>query len=63
VTKQASPDPAITGAPLTYLILVRNLGPSNADGVIAGDILPSGFTPTNVSSSQGGCTALPCALG
>ncbi|MBK8799125.1 MAG: DUF11 domain-containing protein [Anaerolineales bacterium] len=63
IAKSASPDPAITGAPLTYQIVVRNLGPSNADNVLVGELLPSGFTPTGVSSSQGDCTNLPCALG
>jgi uncharacterized repeat protein (TIGR01451 family)/fimbrial isopeptide formation D2 family protein len=63
ITKQASPDPAITGALLTYQIKVRNQGPSTADGVLVGDLLPAGFTVTSVSSSQGGCSSLPCALG
>jgi len=63
ITKQASPNPAITGAPLTYQIVVRNEGPSAADGVVVSDLLPAGFTVTSVSSSQGGCAGLPCALG
>lgn len=63
ITKQASPDPAITGALLSYQIKVRNQGPSTADGVLVGDLLPAGFTLTSVSSSQGGCSSLPCALG
>ncbi|MDW8440242.1 MAG: hypothetical protein RML96_07195 [Caldilineaceae bacterium] len=63
ITKQATPNPAITGAPLTYQIVVRNDGPSTADGVLVGDLLPAGFTVTGISSSQGGCSDLPCALG
>jgi uncharacterized repeat protein (TIGR01451 family) len=63
IAKSATPDPAITGAALTYQIVVRNLGPSDADAVLAGDLLPAGFTVISVSSSQGGCTSLPCALG
>ena len=63
IAKSATPDPAITGAALTYQVVVRNLGPSNADAVLVGDLLPAGFTVTGVSSSQGGCTSLPCALG
>ncbi|HHW84988.1 MAG TPA: DUF11 domain-containing protein, partial [Chloroflexi bacterium] len=63
ITKRATPDPAITGAPLTYQIVVHNNGPSTADGVLVGDLLPGGFTVTSVSSSQGACASLPCAVG
>ncbi len=63
ISKSASPDPAITGAALEYVIHVENRGPSDAAGVVVSDTLPSGFIPESVSSSQGGCTALPCTLG
>lgn len=63
ITKRATPDPAITGAPLTYQIVVHNNGPGTADGVLVGDLLPAGFTVTSVSSSQGACSSLPCAVG
>ncbi len=63
ISKSAAPDPAVTGADLLYTIQVSNLGPSDADGVTVSDLLPAGFTPTGVTSSQGGCTSLPCMLG
>jgi uncharacterized repeat protein (TIGR01451 family) len=63
IVKSASPEPAMAGMPLVYRIVVRNLGPSDADGVLVGDLLPAGFLVGSVSSTQGECSALPCALG
>ena len=63
IAKTATPDPAITGAALVYQVLIQNLGPSDADAVVGDDIVPAGFHLTGVSSSQGNCTSLPCALG
>ncbi len=63
IQKSAVPDPAVTGADLLYTIQVVNLGPSDADGVTVADLLPLGFTPSVIASSQGACTALPCTLG
>ncbi|MCB0149996.1 MAG: DUF11 domain-containing protein, partial [Caldilineaceae bacterium] len=63
INKVATPNPAIPGAVLTYQIVVTNSGPSDAPNVVVTDTLPADFTVTNVASSQGGCTALPCTLG
>ena len=63
IQKSAAPDPAVTGADLLYTIQVANLGPSDADGVTVADLLPPGFAPGAVTSSQGACTELPCTLG
>ena len=63
IVKTASPNPAVPGQALTYILTVRNAGPSAAQGVVVTDTLPAGFTATSVSSSQGGCSALPCTLG
>ncbi|MFN8465060.1 MAG: hypothetical protein U0X20_05890 [Caldilineaceae bacterium] len=63
IQKSAAPDPAITGADLLYTIQVLNRGPSDADGVTVTDVLPSGFVPDAVISSQGNCSQLPCVLG
>ncbi|MBI1189396.1 MAG: DUF11 domain-containing protein [Tepidisphaera sp.] len=51
LTCTESPDPVVPpGAPLTYTIRVRNLGPSNATGVVVTGTLPAGLTPTNLSA-------------
>ena len=63
ISKVADPDPAVTGAGLNYTIQVRNLGPSDAAGVVVTDSLPAGFILATVRSSQGDCTQLPCELG
>ncbi|MGH2592957.1 MAG: proprotein convertase P-domain-containing protein [Anaerolineae bacterium] len=62
-TKTDSPDPVTVGQILTYTLAVNNAGPSNAASVTVTDTLPGGVTLQSVSSSQGGCTALPCSLG
>ena len=63
IVKMASPDPAVPGQSLTYILTVANAGPSDAQDVTVTDTLPAGFTPTSVRSSQAACSALPCALG
>lgn len=63
LSKTASPDPVVAGNDVTYVITVVNDGPSTAVGVQIDDLLPAGLTLDNVSSSQGGCTGLPCDLG
>ncbi len=63
IVKSASPNPAVPGQTLTYLLTVANAGPSNALAVVVTDTLPAGFTQTSVASSQGACSALPCTLG
>ncbi len=51
------------GERITYTIDVVNLGPSDAQGVVIDDLLPTQLDATTVTSSQGGCSALPCDLG
>ena len=63
ITKSVAPAPAVPGQSLLYVLTVRNAGPSDAREVVVTDTLPVGFTPTSISSSQGGCSALPCTLG
>ncbi|MCP4168020.1 MAG: DUF11 domain-containing protein, partial [Chloroflexi bacterium] len=63
ISKDANPDPAVPGETLTYVLTVRNTGPSAAQNVIVTDDLPAGFILTSVSSSQGDCDVLPCNLG
>ncbi len=63
ITKIDSPDPVTAGNQLTYTLTVNNAGPGDAQNVLVSDTLPSGVTLVSVSSSQGGCAALPCNLG
>jgi uncharacterized repeat protein (TIGR01451 family) len=69
VTKSDSPDPAKSGAALTYTIVVRNNGPLAATGVSVIDNLPKGAGFSSVTTTSGTCTAKPaksqvtCSLG
>ncbi len=53
VTIATSPTTAAVGAPLTYVVTVKNNGPAAAPGVFASNMLPSGVTLKSVSTSQG----------
>ena len=53
ITKEDNPDPVKVGGELTYRIRVRNLGPSNATGVILIDTLPANI---NFVSASSGCS-------
>jgi uncharacterized repeat protein (TIGR01451 family)/fimbrial isopeptide formation D2 family protein len=61
--KAVSPALVEPGATLHYRIVVTNSGPSAAANVVVADTLPAAIEAVTVSSSQGGCTAFPCALG
>lgn len=50
------PDPALSGAPLTYTLLVTNTGPAPATGLRLTDTLPVSLTPNIITTSQGNCT-------
>lgn len=63
ITKSDDVDPVNAGEEVTYTITVTNTGDQPASNVTVDDTLPSGFSVVSVSSSQGGCTALPCNLG
>jgi uncharacterized repeat protein (TIGR01451 family) len=53
IIKEDNPDPVEVGGELTYRIRVRNLGPSNATGVILTDTLPANI---NFVSASSGCS-------
>ncbi|MBE0639427.1 MAG: DUF11 domain-containing protein, partial [Bacteroidales bacterium] len=53
ITKVDSPDPVIPGQTLTYTITVENLGPSDAQNVVATDNLPAGLLSANASATAG----------
>jgi uncharacterized repeat protein (TIGR01451 family) len=61
--KSALPASVVAGQTITWTINVVNDGPSDALAVTVTDVLPGGITGAVVSSSVGGCTTLPCALG
>ena len=66
VTKRVSPDPVAAGDPLTWVIEVSNLGPSDAQSVSLTDLLPAGVTFQSSSASTGTCsgtTTVSCSLG
>jgi uncharacterized repeat protein (TIGR01451 family) len=63
ISKSATPSPAVPGEQLTYVLVITNAGPSDAVGVQVTETLPGGFTWSNISSSQGGCSSLSCTLG
>lgn len=52
----ASPSPAIAGQPLTYTLLVTNLGGLAANNVVLTDLLPTGTTYGTAETSQGSIT-------
>ncbi|MCC7370482.1 MAG: DUF11 domain-containing protein [Chloroflexi bacterium] len=67
VTKSNTPQTLPVGGNVSYLLTVRNAGPSGATGVVVTDPLPAGVTLVSTTPSQGSCTSpggVPtCALG
>ena len=64
VTKSATPSPAIPGTPLTWVIIVGNLGPSTARAVDLAELLPAGISGITITPGQGTCDAAgACHLG
>ncbi|HMU27219.1 MAG TPA: isopeptide-forming domain-containing fimbrial protein [Solirubrobacterales bacterium] len=66
VTKvKKSPATVVTGNTVVYEIKVKNLGPSNATGVVLTDALPAGLS--GVTTNQGACTVaapnVSCVVG
>jgi uncharacterized repeat protein (TIGR01451 family) len=64
ITKVDNPDPVKVGGELTYRLRVRNLGPSDATGVIVTDTLPANV---NFVSASSGCSrsgsVVTCEIG
>ena len=53
-----------SGTNLTYLITVKNAGPTIASGVVVSEPLPAGTTFVSATPSQGSCiTPAPGAIG
>jgi uncharacterized repeat protein (TIGR01451 family) len=53
IIKEDNPDPVDVGGELTYRLRIRNLGPSDATGVIVTDTLPGNV---NFVSASSGCS-------
>ena len=53
IVKSGTPDPVVAGRSLTYTLVVRNDGPSDATGVTVVDTLPGGVIYGTSTSSQG----------
>lgn len=56
ITKSNRPDPVVIGNNLTYILTVRNNGPSPATGVVVTDTLPVVVTLLSSSATQGTCS-------
>ncbi len=67
LSHSAAPDPAFSGAPLTYTLRVSNNGPLTAAAVTLTDTLPAGMNFVSAAASQGTCSsgggAVVCSLG
>jgi uncharacterized repeat protein (TIGR01451 family) len=66
ITKTASPNPAQSGATLSYRIVATNNGPANATNVTVVDTLPAGITFGSAVATQGNCNGsgpVNCSLG
>jgi uncharacterized repeat protein (TIGR01451 family) len=67
IAKASWPNSATPGETLTYTLVVTNLGPSDAQGVVLTDTLPGGVSLISATPSQGtGCStgsAPTCTLG
>jgi uncharacterized repeat protein (TIGR01451 family) len=67
LTQTDAPDPARVDDNLTYVLTIRNNGPSMATGVILTDNLPAGVVFTSATSDRGPCVqsngVVTCDLG
>ena len=55
MTKNASPNPVVSGSTLTYQLGITNNGPGTSNDVVLNDPLPVGTTFLSCTVSQGNC--------
>jgi len=66
ITKIVTQEPVGSGVNFNYAVVVTNLGPSGATGVVMVDTLPAGVSLISSATSQGSCTGtstVTCNLG
>jgi uncharacterized repeat protein (TIGR01451 family) len=63
VEKTDDVDPVLSGANVTYTLLVTNLGPAGATNVSLTDTLPAGLSFVSATTTQGSCAGTTCSLG
>ena len=64
VEKSTAASQIEAGGNATFLVVVRNDGPSDATGVVLRDFLPPELTPVSATPTQGTCeTPVSCTLG
>jgi len=62
LTVEASPDPALTGQPVSYLVTLANAGPDPVDDAVLAISLPSNATFTGIAGSGWSCDEVAGAL-
>jgi uncharacterized repeat protein (TIGR01451 family) len=63
LAKAVNSTPAIAGRAISFTITADNQGAIAANDVTISDPTPAGLTLLEVDSTQGDCSAFPCALG
>jgi uncharacterized repeat protein (TIGR01451 family) len=63
VEKADDMDPVLSGANVTYTLLVTNLGPASATNVSLTDTLPAGLSLVSATTTVGTCAGTTCTLG
>jgi uncharacterized repeat protein (TIGR01451 family) len=59
ISIRATPSPVKAGDPLLYSILVQNLGPTGAEGVVVRDVIPPNTSFLSAMTTQGSLTTPP----